>query len=507
MVVSYGNALLRTGQAEAALGYEQIYDTFAVSADFVYLMGRIYMANERYPQAVEQFVKATTMDNCRFHGANSFLAFYHIGLICEKLGDMDNAMLYYKKCGDYKPALEKVTRMSLSADRNGAAHRRIVLFENDNFILQYIAEQYRKAFVKMGYEVFVFSSIKTKEDFMQNAEQMFLFHEKGLDAVLTFNNRGFRMQSEDGECLWDTWNVPCYNILVDHPMHYYETLQDSPARGVVVCSDRNHVKYVERFYPNVHQSFFLPTGGEELVSQSGVSEAVKERTIDVLFIGSYKYHSEYDYDALDEQVMDYLITHPTETFEQAVELCLKQTQPDITDDVLKETIEKHRFTDVNLSAMYRVEILRVLVENGITVTVYGNGWENTELYGNPHFLCHPPVSFEEGLALMSQSKIVLNQLAWFKDGASERIFNAMLQGAVSVTDDSIYLRQVLQDGENVVFYSLSEIERLPGIVGDLLRNPDRRQQIADTGYQAARDGHTWEHRARQLAERMFPENG
>jgi glycosyltransferase involved in cell wall biosynthesis len=342
---------------------------------------------------------------------------------------------------------------------------------------------------------------------MQNAEQMFLFREKGLDAVLTFNNRGFRMQSEDGECLWDTWNVPCYNILVDHPMHYYETLQDSPARGVLVCSDRNHVKYVERFYPNVQQSFFLPTGGEELVSQSGVPEAVKERTIDVLFIGSYKYHSEYDYDALDEQVMDYLITHPTETFEQAVELCLKQTQPDIADDVLKETIEKHRFTDVNLSAMYRVEILRVLVENGITVTVYGNGWENTELYGNPHFLCHPPVSFEEGLALMGQSKIVLNQLAWFKDGASERIFNAMLQGAVSVTDDSIYLRQVLQDGENVVFYSLSEIERLPGIVGDLLRNPDRRQQIADTGYQAARDGHTWEHRARQLAERMFPENG
>jgi glycosyltransferase involved in cell wall biosynthesis len=281
-------------------------------------------------------------------------------------------------------------------------------------------------------------------------------------------------------------------------MYYFEALQDGPARGVVVCSDRNHVKYVERFYPNAHQSFFLPTGGEELSGKS-----VRERTIDVLFIGSYKYHSEYDYDALDEQVMDYLITHPTETFEQAVEVSLKQTQPDMTDAVLKEAIERRRFVDTNLSAMYRVEILRVLVENGVTVTVYGNGWENTELYGNPHFLCHPPVSFEEGLALMGKSKIVLNQMAWFKDGASERIFNAMLQGAVSVTDDSIYLREILKDGEDVVFYSLSELERLPVLVSDLLRHPDRMRQIADAGYRTAKEGHTWEHRAGQLAEMML----
>jgi glycosyltransferase involved in cell wall biosynthesis len=306
------------------------------------------------------------------------------------------------------------------------------------------------------------------------------------------------MKSGDGVYLWDTWNVPCYNILVDHPMYYFEALQDGPARGVVVCSDRNHVKYVERFYPNAHQSFFLPTGGEELSGKS-----VRERTIDVLFIGSYKYHSEYDYDALDEQVMDYLITHPTETFEQAVEVSLKQTQPDMTDAVLKEAIERRRFVDTNLSAMYRVEILRVLVENGVTVTVYGNGWENTELYGNPHFLCHPPVSFEEGLALMGKSKIVLNQMAWFKDGASERIFNAMLQGAVSVTDDSLYLREILKDGEDVVFYSLSELERLPVLVSDLLRHPDRMRQIADAGYRTAKEGHTWEHRAGQLAEMML----
>lgn len=112
MVFSYGNTLLHTGQSKVALGFEQIYDEFASTADFVFLMGRIYMFNGMYPQAVEQFIKATTFEVCKFHGANSFLSFYHIGLICEKLGDTDNALTYYHKCGDYTPALEKAAQLS-----------------------------------------------------------------------------------------------------------------------------------------------------------------------------------------------------------------------------------------------------------------------------------------------------------------------------------------------------------------------------------------------------------
>ena len=91
----------------------------------------------------------------------------------------------------------------------------------------------------------------------------------------------------------------------------------------------------------------------------------------------------------------------------------------------------------------------------------------------------------------------------FKDGATERIFNDMLQGAVSLTDDSIYLREVLADGEDVVFYSLKELDKLSAIVADLLQNPAKMQGIADHGYQTALAGHTWEHRAAQLLEAIY----
>lgn len=498
MVISYGNTLLMTGQASTALQFEQIYDEFATTADFVYLMGRIYMANEQYAKAIEQFFKATTLTPCKFHGANSFLCFYHIALICEKTGDTANALIYYQKCGDYPPAIERAARLSIQ-NNSANTHKRIALFGSDIFILQYIMEQYQKAFQKMGYETFIFPSTSTEEDFTYNAEQLFSFHEKGLDAVVTFNNRGFQMPLSDRISLWDKWDVPCYNLLVDHPMYYFDTLDQSPSHGIVVCADRNHVNYVNRFYPTVRKTLFLPTAGKELHPGQN-KKPIAERSIKVLFIGSYKYHTDYTYDAVDELVMDYLISNPHETLEHAMEICLKNIQPDLSDPELKIMIQNHRFVETNLSSMYRLEIIRALVESGITVTIYGNGWETTDIYNNPYFDCHEPVPFEEGLALMENSQIVLNQMSWFKDGGSERIFNAMLQKAVCVTDDSLYLREILSDKESVVFYSLSELDQISAIVSDLLNQPDTMQQIADCGYQTALAQHTWEQRALQLAE-------
>ena len=499
MVISYGNALLLTGQAETALGFESIYDAFATSADFVYLMGRIYMANEQYPQAVEQFHKATTIENCKFHGANSFLSFYHIGLICEKLGDTVNAAAFYSKCGNYSPARQKLEMLQQMMPKSNK--KRFIIFAGANFILQYIVNQYHKFLINEGHEVFIFPMVSEQEDLTKYTEQMFLFHSQGLDAVITFNNRGFRMPLENGTSLWDEWQVPCFNLLVDHPMYYFYTLDNCPANGILVCADRNHASYVRRFYPTLKPALFLPTAGEELHPDID-KKSISNRTIEVLFIGSYKYHTEYSYDDLDESVMDYLIQHPSETVEQAIEICLagENNIPSVSDKDLKSVIQDHRFIETNVSSLYRAEIMRQLIEAGITLTVFGAGWEQTDLYSDPHFVCRPPVSFEMGLALMEESKIVLNQMSWFKDGASERIFNAMMQGAVCLTDDSIYLREILTNGEDVVFYDLSKLENLSTIVLELLQNPRKMQVIADNGYKLAKSRHTWNHRAEQLLE-------
>ena len=538
MVVSYGNMLLLTGRPGEALGNEQIYDNFDDTADFVYLMGRIYAANGMYPQAIEQFHKATGLTICRRNGANSFLCYYEIGLICEQSGDTDNALTFYRQCGDFPPARKRTEELlhrlqtpaapdtpetpkasdtpaasdtSEASDAPAAPNtsettkapaaargaKRLVLFGSDIFILQYIMEQYRRAFEEMGYETHVFPPASSAETFQAAAEQLFLFHEKGIDAVITFNNRGFCMPMSGQGSLWDLWNVPCYNVLVDHPMYYFDTLDQSPARGVVVCADRCHVKYTQRFYPTVRRVVFVPAGGEEL-HPGAPAKPVAKRAIDVLMIGSYKYHQDYVYDGADEEIMDDLILHPDKTLEQAVEEYTVRSGQRMTDAALKDLIQRHRFVETNLCAMYRLELLRALADTGITVTVYGDGWEQTDLAQHSCCSLHPRTAFRDALALMGDSRIVLNQMAWFKDGGSERVFNAMLQGAVCVTDTSGYLQEHFRDGEDIVFYSLAAPDGLPGLVRELLQDEARMQRIADNGCRRAKAAHTWAHRAAEL---------
>lgn len=108
MVETYGYALINSGQAHAALFFESIYDAFGDSADFQFLMGFIYMNNERFKEAVAEFLKAAEHAECRGKGVNSYLAYYNVGVIYECLGERDKAKQYYEKCGDYGKAKKRL---------------------------------------------------------------------------------------------------------------------------------------------------------------------------------------------------------------------------------------------------------------------------------------------------------------------------------------------------------------------------------------------------------------
>jgi len=121
-----------------------------------------------------------------------------------------------------------------------------------------------------------------------------------------------------------------------------------------------------------------------------------------------------------------------------------------------------------------------------------------------------PCKCEENLILMNnldsegclkklcQTKLSLNVMPWFKDGAHDRIFNTMLNGAVCLTDSSIYLDSILHDDVDCSIYSLSQMDKLPEIAAGLLANPVHMQEIADQGYAMAKEAHTWAHRAKVL---------
>ncbi|MBP3421806.1 MAG: glycosyltransferase [Lachnospiraceae bacterium] len=108
MVVSYGYTLINLKQYQRALDLEGIYDTFGHRADFVFLMGMIYLNNGLFEDAILQFQKATTYDTAEVVGANSFRAWHNIGVIYECAGFPEEAIKHYQKCGDFAPAKERL---------------------------------------------------------------------------------------------------------------------------------------------------------------------------------------------------------------------------------------------------------------------------------------------------------------------------------------------------------------------------------------------------------------
>lgn len=112
MVESYGYCLLDMKRFQEALQLENIYEVFAVRADFVFLMGLIYMNNGLFTEAVEEFIKCTSMEQFSVEGINSYRAYYNIGVIYECTGQKDEARKYYRKCGGFEMARMRLRELT-----------------------------------------------------------------------------------------------------------------------------------------------------------------------------------------------------------------------------------------------------------------------------------------------------------------------------------------------------------------------------------------------------------
>lgn len=106
----YGYCLINTRRFADALMLEAVYDDFQADADYLFVLGLIYMNNALFDKAIESFLAATQCPTCVVDGVNSYSAFYNIGVILECLGDMEHAVTYYQKSGDYPPAMEGIKR-------------------------------------------------------------------------------------------------------------------------------------------------------------------------------------------------------------------------------------------------------------------------------------------------------------------------------------------------------------------------------------------------------------
>lgn len=382
--------------------------------------------------------------------------------------------------------------------------KKIVMFIGGIETQAYFSLQMKKAFEEMGHEVCVFDYEKS----WQTLGDLMRFCGNGNTVMITFNFHGICgeeiFRDEDGKWFWDDVHVPCYNIIVDHPLYYHKFIETRPKNYIHLSIDKNHEKYVRRFFPDVINGPFLPLAGTKFSEEENLP--IKERTIDVCFAGNYSPASHFDkyvnrhgseYAEFYQSIIDELLENPHRTMEDVAEEKMHEVFEDLTEEQIKETMPSFCIMDLMIRGLMREKAVQVLVDSGIKVHLIGGGWEELECKHPENMVLYGTMNSKGCLEIQRKSKICLNVMPWFKRGAHDRIFNTMLNGSVCVTDSSEYLDEVLTE-DDVAFYSLKEMDMLPEIVKGLLAEPEKMQRIADHGYETALKHHSWAKRAEVL---------
>lgn len=340
-----------------------------------------------------------------------------------------------------------------------------------------------------------------------------------IDGVLMFNNIGFNMGEDAGGNLWESLHTTYHDIIMDHPFHYADKLRHLPENSVVYCIDKNHISYIRRFLPEVKRATFLPHAGcfytlDALSKTGGLPAPEEERDIDVLYAGNlsrvileqlipdFSRFTKIDAVAFSEAVLTSLIQNPARLTEDVIEEELRKLPPysgedALSDEELEWYITEFRFLDGFAVSYFRELAVRVLVENGIRVHVLGEGWETCDWADNDNLILLGKVGAPDVLSYMARSKIVLNTLTWFKDGAHDRIFNGMLAGALVVSDESDYLRETFRNHKEIELFALPQIFSLPRSISSYLEDDNKRLRVAKAGQEAANRSHIWMNRLKE----------
>ncbi len=372
----------------------------------------------------------------------------------------------------------------------------------------YFAERMADEFHKLGYEAEIF--IRTD----RNGDELERYRGQTYTACMEFNSSLPKALLEDGTYYLDQIDAPFYDFILDHPLYHHDALKQKLKNFHVFCLDEKHRQYIKRYYPHIRSVHVFCMTGEEYIPAT----SLKDRSIDVLFTGTYMNPKDIQA-AIDkaplpiqEDINGLIKKMLTNTEMTQEEVLLRQMKgSDIINSHNFSLFMKNYFlADTYIRAFFREKVIKTLAGAGIPLTLYGSGWDTLFTDNKKNLQIEAGVPFKDTFYLMSRAKIVLNIMPWFKAGTHDRIFSAMLNHCISLTDTSSEIDNLFEDGKNIVLFDLNHLEKLPELVGDLLGNADKMQAISEAGYREAVQNHTWDKRVKEIAEvmktRTFYEN-
>jgi len=352
----------------------------------------------------------------------------------------------------------------------------------------------------------MFDKQKLSEDEVYSLLSKGILSEK-YNLIFSINGIAFNLVYKDKKLI-DYAKCKVLGYYVDIPIAHLSRIAGHNGKNIYVsCIDKNHVKLLNECLPEVNDRvLFLPHRGFECPN-------IKEwdgREIDVFFPGTFhSYENEIDtikkypfpINEIGLDTLNYMLDNPRDFYGNAIKEVLQQHNIELSDDERLVLMQKLYCVYRAYYEFNRVVVLETLLAAGIRVTVCGRGWGEFASENPQNLEVLPPLSIDEVSSMMGNSKIVLNVCPVLNNSSHERIFSAMLSGAVCLTDRNPYLESIFREGE-AVMYDLADIDTLPQKVFSIINDKEKSVRTAKRAYDLVYNRFRWQNLADEIVEIM-----
>lgn len=341
--------------------------------------------------------------------------------------------------------------------------------------------------------------------------------EKGETAFCVgFNGGGMSWGQSDGSTLfsYEMCDIPHVSILLDMPYNKCLTGPEFPCnKHICALVDKSAYEYFQYAYPNKSDNvFFLPLAGMPAEGEQDIFAV--DKTYDVVYVACpwmyglfregikrpwrnntiHKYIS-----SILDDTADYLEANPKNVL-PALKLILREKGFE-GETYLRKMLPYCWDLLLYIKAWRRIKGMEFLVKNDIPVDVFGDGWDKVSFADK--LILHSSVSYEKSLQIYANAKILFQDQGEFNYGANDRTFNAMMNGAVLVTEYSKYLDESFVKGQDLFMYDWQHGEQQVQVIHGLLKDDCRRLAIAINAYGKVKCFHTWYNRAQKILEAVY----
>lgn len=325
-------------------------------------------------------------------------------------------------------------------------------------------------------------------------------------CTLSFNGL---LPDEEGRFFCDLIRIPHVACLVDAP-HHFLALTKSPY-SIITSVDRFGCEFFQGM--NFQNVLFMPHAVDKKLIQEPAKN--EKRDIDVLLLASF-----IDYESIREKWQKELPQPIAKAMEYAAELTLKERNTPYIHALVQalDVATKQHGVDVRtldfislidqledyINGKDRVELVKAITD--AKIKIYGAGshkWES-ELKNKSNVTLHEPIDYLEALQLMRRSKIVLNSCPSIRGGAHERIFAGIASGAAVVTNETLYMMENFKQNKDILFYQYTKRDSINSLINEYLSDESKRQALVHASQETVKKGHTWDHRAADLLNKLEP---